>query len=175
MAHTETAEQRAAKAEWLDDTAVMGKVKITIYKSAAFGCITGGNYGPGKGKSEGDGINFKWSLPIANISGSNQELIMNTLNSCMSTIVGSAQTTVQGYPVIGSGTYDGNSVAIGAMANTGGDTPTQGQLQIRATGVDLSDVYDPNFADLSSLPTGIFIAQAVSGETKRILGIIIEP
>ena len=162
------------ESEWTETGSVLGKVKITIYKKDEFGSITGGDFGPGKA-NETEGISYFWSLPIANIcNGSDQTLVMNTLSSCMSVIGGVAQTSCQSYSLVCSGDYDGEKVSIAGVANTGGTTPTGGQLQTHGIGIDLSSVNDPGFSDLRKLPIGIYIAQPISQETKRILGIIIK-
>lgn len=159
--------------------AVLGKIRITIYKSAAIAKIEGGDGGPGtnSGQPQG-GVTYSWNLPIANIStGANQTLVMHTLNNCMSIIGQVAQQTCQSFSACGSGGYDGVQLQLSGSQTYGSDSPSypnNGQLQIRGEGIDLSGANQGSFAQLSSLPVGFWVAQPVSGCTKRIAGLFIE-
>lgn len=181
------AQQMSNKAEneWLvgagsSEATVLGKVKITIYKAAALGSITGSNAGPGMAISGTmPGLTYSWNFPINTFyKGANQEMVINTLNSVMETLVGNAIQSCQSYPAAGAGMYDGDQVQITCNQPYGSDSgsfPTPpAQLQIRGEGIDLIGVNDPNFANLSMLPSGVYIAQPINGVTKRILGFIIE-
>lgn len=151
-----------------------GGVEITIYKAAQLGFITGGDYGPGKVPSNGVGISYAWLLSISELvppdtPKAQQQEVTQTLNSVMSVIGGVAQSSCQSISLAGAGGYDGVSVTIGGT----GATSSQGQLQSHGVGIDLSDVNDPPFADISVLPIGTYTATPVNGVTKQSLSLVI--
>lgn len=159
--------------------AVLGKIRITIYKSAAIAKIEGGDGGPGTNSGEpAGGVTYSWNLPLANITtGANATQVMNTLGNCMSIIGAVAQQSCQSMSAAGSGNYDGVQLQLSGSqpyASFSASFPSNGQLQIRGEGIDLSGANQGTFAQLSYLPVGFWVAQPVSGCTKRIAGLFIE-
>lgn len=152
---------------------VIGQVQVTIYKAVGIGAISGGDAGPATA-SPVEGVSYSWNLPLAHLySGSStttKNSILQTLTLCMNIIGGVAQSSCQSYSMVGSGDYDGQTISIGGIANTGGSTPTTGQLQIHGAGIDLSGANEPDVgANLSALPVGTYIALPVIGSTTRFL------
>ncbi|MHA7777851.1 hypothetical protein [Roseibium sp. M-1] len=149
-------------------------LQVTIEKGAAIGTVSGGDGGPGQ-VSEGGAVNYCWSLPVANlmtgVSHSQQE-ITQTLNSALGVIGSVSMTASQSVPLDASGEYDGVTLCFGGTGL--GTGASGGQLQILGQNVNLSGVKDPNFADLSWLPTGSFGALPVSGQSTGHVTLIIK-
>lgn len=146
-------------------------ITITVSKNSASASISGGDGGPGT-IHNAVGISYNWSLPIGQLTNeTNSAMVVQTLNSVMETVGGVAQTTSQSLPLSAGGGYDGDGITLGGTGL--GANPGGGQLQVHGSYIDLSDVFDPNFADLSSLPVGSFFATPVAGVTKHNVVLVI--
>ncbi len=162
---------RAYRVRGITDVAA-SMITITIKKSFPTASITGGDGGPGT-ISDTVGIQYQWSLPIAELTTDpDNPLVLNTLSNVMMTVGGVAQTTSQSIPLAAAGDYDGVSVTLGGTGL--GPALAGGQLQVHGSHIDLSGVNDPNFAELSCLPVGTFFATPVAGCTKHNVVLVIE-
>ncbi|WAC25842.1 hypothetical protein [Ancylobacter sp. SL191] len=147
-------------------------ITITITKSLTTASISGGDGGPGQ-ISDTVGIQYQWSLPLAELTTEpDNSLVLNTLSNVMAIVGGVAQTTSQSIPLAAAGGYDGDSVTLGGTGL--GPALAGGQLQVHGSYIDLSGVDDPNFAELACLPVGAFFASRVAGITKQKVLLVIE-
>ena len=185
MTHQLTNSEELLKAFQSD--AVLGKIRITINKTAAIGKVEGGDGGPGTPSTGPEGgITWAWNLPLDQIyTGPNQTIVSNTLDACMEIIASVSMISCNSFSACGSGNYIGTTphssnteqISFSGSQPYKSDSdsfPASGQLQIRGEGIDLSDANDGEFSQLSSLPVGFWVAQPVPGCTKRILGLFIE-
>jgi hypothetical protein len=172
--------------------AVLGKIRIRIYKKAAIAMIEGGDGGPGTPATGGalPGFIWAWSIPLAQICANQPnidiQVVLNTLANCMAIIGGTAQQSCNSYSSAGSGDYAGpnpptqgpEQISIGGTQPYGSDSdsyPTStGQLQIFGQGIDISGANQGTSAQLSQLPVGFWVAQPIAGCTQRVLGLFIE-
>ncbi|MBS7539768.1 hypothetical protein [Ancylobacter lacus] len=147
-------------------------ITITITKSLTTASISGGDGGPGQ-ISDTVGIQYQWSLPLAELTTEpDNSLVLNTLSNVMAVVGGVAQTTSQSIPLAAAGDYDGDSVTLGGTGLGAG--LSGGQLQVHGSHIDLYGVNDPDFADLSCLPVGTFFATPVAGITRHNVVLVIE-
>ena len=172
--------------------AVLGKIRIRIYKKAAIAMVEGGDGGPGLPVTSGPlpGFIWAWNLPLAQICANkpniDSQVVLNTLSNCMAIIGSTAQQSCNSYSSAGSGDYAGpnppaegpEQISIGGTQpydSDSGSYPTStGQLQIFGQGIDISGANQGTFAQLSQLPVGFWVAQPTANCTQRVLGLFIE-
>jgi len=143
-------------------------IQIVIQKGAAVATVSGGDGGPGV-VAEAGGVNYCWSLPVANLvptSHSNAE-ITAALGDALNIIGGVSMTTSQSVPLDASGDYTDPQLCFGGTGL--GTGAAGGQLQILGQSIDLS-----GSENLSYLPTGAFGAQPVSGQTTGHVTVVIK-
>lgn len=143
-------------------------IQIVIEKGAAVATVSGGDGGPGVA-AEGGGVNYCWSLPVANLvptSHSNAE-ITAALGDALNIIGGVSMTTSQSVPLDASGDYTDPQLCFGGTGL--GTGASGGQLQILGQSIDLS-----GSENLSYLPTGSYGAKPVSGQTTGHVTVVIK-
>ncbi|MEP4443772.1 MAG: hypothetical protein ABJ059_10045 [Hyphomicrobiales bacterium] len=148
-------------------------IQVIVHKGSAVGSISGGDGGQGI-VATGGAIEYCWSLPVERLmetaSHSKQE-VMRSLSNTMMAIGSVAMTTSQSIPLDAAADYDGDQICIGGTGL--GTGASRGQLQVLGQSINLSSVNDPNFANLSWLPTGTYGAQPIPGQTTGHVTIVI--
>ncbi|MTI19100.1 hypothetical protein E1162_17800 [Rhodobacteraceae bacterium RKSG542] len=150
-------------------------IQVRINTETATASISGGESGPGKVDADTGSVTYCWTLPVkvfTEKSDHSAEELMRALSSSMHIIGEVAFKSSQSIPLDGSADYDGEQICF---AGTGLGAPSDGgQFQVLGVDIDLSHVKDPNYANLSWLPKGLYGAKPIKHRTKGNVTIIID-